>query len=74
MHSYQTLAATTMVTRIIDELQGAESFLHPAVVADWMESHGLAIEDVLAADRNILLAQVSALLDRDLRYRMRDAA
>ncbi len=74
MHSYQTLAATTMVTRIIDELQGTESFSHPAVVADWMESHGLAIEDVLAADRNILLAQVSALLDRDLRYRLRDAA
>ena len=74
MHSYQTLAATTMVSRIIDQLQGTESHLHPAIVADWMESHGLAIEDVLAADRNILLAQVSALLDRDLRYRMRDAA
>jgi len=74
MHSYQTLAATTRVARIIDRLEGAERFLHPAVVADWMETHGIAIEDVLEADCETLQAQVAALLDRDTRYRLRLAA
>lgn len=74
MHCYQTLAAATLVSRIIDKLEGSERFLHPAAVTDWMESHGIAIEDVLAADRETLQAQVSALLDRDMRYRVRLAA
>ena len=74
MHCYQTLAATTLVSRIIDDLQGTEQFLHPAVVATWMETQGVAIEDVLSADRRILEAQVAALLDREARYRISRAA
>ena len=74
MHSYQTLAATTLVSRIIDGLKGSESFQHPAATADWMETHGIAIEDVLAADADTLQAQVAALLDRDMRSRIRLAA
>jgi hypothetical protein len=74
MHSYQTLAATNLVSRIIDRLEGSERFLHPAATADWMETHGIAIEDVLVADRETLQAQVAALLDRDMRYRIRLAA
>lgn len=74
MHCYQTLAATTLVSRLIDALESSERFLHPAVVADWMESHGLEIEDVLEADPQILQAQVAALLDRDLRHQNRLAA
>ena len=71
MHSYQTLAATTLVARTIDTIKGSESFLHPAVVADWMETHGIEIEDVLAADRETLKAQVAALIDREARQRIR---
>ena len=74
MHSYQTLAAATLVARTIDQLQGTESFPHPAAIADWMESHGIALQDVLQADREILQAQVAALLDRDRRDRIRLAA
>ena len=74
MHSYQTLAATTLVARTIDELQGSQSYPHPAVIADWMETHGIEIEDVLGADRQVLLSQVAALLDRDRRDRNRLAA
>ena len=74
MHCYQALAAATLVSRVIDRLEGSERFLHPASVADWMESHGIAIEDLLGADRKILQAQVSALLDRDIRHRARLAA
>lgn len=74
MHCYQTLTATTMVSRIIGKLQGSECYLHPAEVADWMETHSIAIEDVLAADPEILQAQVAALLDRDMRYRVKRAA
>ena len=71
MHSYQTLAATTLVSRTIDQLEGSERFLHPAVIADWMESHGIEIADVLGADRETLQAQIAALLDRDMRQRIR---
>lgn len=74
MHCYQTLAAITLVSRTIDRLQGAESFSHPAAVADWMETHGIDIDDVLGADREILQAQIAALLDRDQRSRIRLAA
>lgn len=74
MHCYQTLAATTLVSSIIGRLQGSELFLNPAVVADWMETGGIAIEDVLEADPEILRAQVAALLDRELRSRMKHAA
>ena len=74
MHSYQTLAATTLVARTIDMLEGSESFTHPAVIADWMETHGIEIEDVLGADQDTLQAQVAALLDRDMRTRIRLAA
>ena len=74
MHCYQTLAATTLVSRIIDGLEGSERFLHPAAVADWMETHGIAVEDVLEADRETLEAQVAALLDRDMRGRIGLAA
>lgn len=74
MHCYQTLAATTLVSRIIDRLQGSERFLNPAAVADWMETRGIAIEDVLRAEPEILQAQVAALLDREMRYRMQRAA
>ena len=74
MHSYQTLAATTLVARTIDQLQGKESFSHPAAVADWIETHGIELGDVLRADRETLQAQVAALLDRDRRDRIRLAA
>ena len=74
MHCYQTLAATTLVSRLIDELEGSERFLHPATVADWMETCGIAVEDVLEADSETLQAQVAALLDRDLRSRRKLAA
>ena len=74
MHCYQTLAATTLVSRIIDRLQGSERYLNPATVADWMETGGIAIADVLEADREILQAQVAALLDREMRNQMRRAA
>ena len=74
MHCYQTLAATALVSRIIDLLEGSERFLHPAAVADWMETRGIVIEDVLEADRETLQAQVAALLDRDMRSRIRLAA
>ena len=74
MHCYHTLTATTMVSRVIGRLQGSECYLHLAEVADWMETHGLEIEDVLEADPEILQAQVAALLDRDMRYRIRRAA
>ena len=50
MHCYQTFAATALVSRIIDRLEGAERFLHPAAVADWMETRGIVIEDVLEPD------------------------
>ena len=74
MHCYQILTATTIVSRIIGRLQDTECYLHPAAVADWMETHGIAIDDVLEADPEILQAQVAALLDRDMRYRIRRAA
>ena len=74
MHCYQSLAATALVSRIIDDLQGAEQFLNPATVASWMETQGIEIEDVLTADRRILEAQVAALLDREKRYRINRAA
>ena len=74
MHCYQTLAATTLVSRIIDRLQDSEGYLNPAAVADWMETNGIAIEDVLGADPEILQAQIAALLDREMRYRMKRAA
>ena len=71
MHSYQTLAATTLVARIIDQLEGAERFQHPATIADWMEDRGIEIEDVLGADRETLKAQIAGLLDREARNRIR---
>lgn len=74
MHCYQTLAATTLVSRIIDRLEGSERFLHPAAVADWMETRGIVIEEVLEADRETLQSQVAALLDRDMRNQIRLAA
>lgn len=74
MHCYQTLAATALVSRIIDQLEGSERFLHPAAVADWMETSGIMVEEVLEADRETLQAQVAALLDRDMRSRIRLAA
>ncbi|MDJ0779748.1 MAG: hypothetical protein QNJ85_17900 [Gammaproteobacteria bacterium] len=74
MHCYQTLAATTLVARTIDSLQDSPSFLPPAALADWMETNGIEIEDVLGADRETLRAQVAALLDRENRHRMMRAA
>ena len=74
MQCYQTLAATLMVARIIERLQGPADYRHPAAVADWMETQGIAIEDVLAADSETLQAQISALLDREQRSRIRLAA
>lgn len=74
MHCYQALAATIMVSRIIDKLEGSQRFAHPAAVAEWMESRGIAIEDVLEADGETLQTQVAALLDRDARQRIRLAA
>ena len=61
-------------SRIIDGLEGLERFLHPAAVADWMETHGIAVEDVLESDRETLQAQVAEVLDRDMRSRIRLAA
>ena len=74
MHCYQTLAATTLVAHTIDSLQHSRSFLPPAALADWMETNGIEIDDVLGADRETLRAQIAALLDRDARYRMARAA
>lgn len=74
MHCYQPLAAATLVARTIDKLQGSESFHNPAAVADWMETNGIDIEDVLKADREILEAQVAALLDREIRRQIKLAA
>lgn len=74
MQCYQTLAAITLVSRIIDKLQGSEQFRNPSVVATWMETQGIEIEDVLPADRRILEAQLAALLDREKRNRIRNAA
>jgi len=74
MHCYQALAVTIMVSRIIDKLEGSQRFAHPAAVAEWMESRGIAIEDVLEADGETLQTQVAALLDRDARHRIRLAA
>ena len=71
MHCYQTLAATTLVSRLIDRLEGSERFLPPGAVADWMETHGLEIDAVLGADCETLQAQVAALRDRDLRRQTR---
>ncbi len=74
MHCYQTLAATTLVARTIDSLQDSPSFLPPAALADWMETNGIEIDDVLGADRETLRAQIAALLDREARYRIARAA
>ncbi len=74
MHCDQTLAATTLVARTIDSLQDSPSFLPPAALADWMETNGIAIDDVLGADRETLRAQIAALLDREARSRLARAA
>ena len=50
MHCYQTLAATTLVARIIETLPHGAKALPAAAVADWMESEGIAIGDVLEAE------------------------
>jgi hypothetical protein len=74
MHCYQTLAATTLAARIIDELRGPHHYLPTAALADWMETNGIAIEDVLDADRETLRAQLAALLDREARSQLSRAA
>ena len=74
MHCYQTLAATTLVARIIETLPHGAKALPAAAVADWMESEGIAIGDVLEADPDTLLAQISALVDRKARCNLRAAA
>lgn len=74
MHCYQTIGATTRVSRIIAGLQAADYHLTQGELADWMESNGIAIEDVLGADYETLKAQVAGLLDREARARLRRVA
>ncbi len=74
MHCFQTLGATTRVSRIITGLRGKECYLPQAAICDWMESGGIAIEDVLEADYETLKTQVAGLLDREARARLRRAA
>ena len=71
MHCYQTIGATTRVSRLIAELKGTEYQQPQSTVADWMESNGIDLEDVLDADYETLKAQVAALLDRELRANLR---
>jgi hypothetical protein len=74
MQCYETLAATMLVARIIESLPQGRSGQPVAAVAEWMESEGIAIEDVLAADPATLRAQVAALVDRELRRNLCAAA
>jgi len=74
MHCYESLAATTLVARIAESLPQGRKGLPMAAVAEWMESSGIAIEDVLGADPHTLRAQITALVDREARRNIRLAA
>ena len=74
MQCVQALAATTRITRIMETIPHAPTDMPLAAVADWIESRGIAIEDVLDADAHTLRDQVAALVDRELRETLRSAA
>lgn len=74
MHCYQPLIATTRVARIISKIKHSDRNTHPAALAEWMESSGLDIEDVIDADYETLHAQVAGLMDREIRTQIRLAA
>ena len=63
-----------LVARIIESLPQGRTGQPVSVIAEWMESSGIDIEDVLGADPHTLRAQVTALVDREARNKLRLAA
>ena len=74
MQCYQTLGATIRVSRIITSLQGREYLRPQSELADWLESSGIAIEDVLDADYETLKSQIAGFLGREMRAQIKLAA
>ena len=74
MQCIQTLAATTRIARILETIPQAPTGMPLAALADWIESRGIDIEDVLEADPHMLRDQIIALVDRELRQTLRHAA
>ena len=65
MQNYRYLAATTAVSHALDDLPQARHKLPYSVVADWMEAHGIAAEEVLQVSGAEVRAIIADLLERD---------
>jgi len=65
MQDYRYLAAITAVSNALDSLPQARHKLPYSVIADWMEAHEIAVDEVLLVSGDEVRAIIADLLEQD---------